>query len=213
LRNYWVAIEKPKARPSAVITKSEPSRRFRIIWLLASGKPTEEVAALTGYSRSWIYELVWGYNRLGVEAMGDKRHQNPGAKTLLNGVQQAQLWQVLQKQPSDGSLWTGPKVFAEYFGLGRNKRVILTIDQAAFHTSGQVRVPEGIHILEMHPKSPELQPAERLWPLANEAIANRTFESLEQLEEVVAYRCRELVKQTDLIRDLTYYHWWPKVGS
>jgi transposase len=85
---------------------------YQIIWLLASGKATEEVAALTGYSRSWIYELVWGYNRLGVEAMGDKRHQNPGAKTLLNDVQQAQLWQVLQEQPSDGSLWTGPKVAA-----------------------------------------------------------------------------------------------------
>jgi transposase len=41
---------------------------YQIIWLLASGKPTEEVAALTGYSRSWIYELVWGYNRLGIEA-------------------------------------------------------------------------------------------------------------------------------------------------
>jgi transposase len=135
-------------------------------------------------------------------------------------------WLVGFVHPQSGQTywWTVPRLnskvfsllledFAEYFGLGQNKRVILTIDQAAFHTSGQVRVPEGIHILEMPPKSPELQPAERLWPLANEAIANRTFESLEQLEEVVAYRCRELVKQTDLIRDLTYYHWWPKVGS
>jgi hypothetical protein len=103
--------------------------------------------------------------------------------------------------------------FAEYFGIGQHKRVILTIDQAAFHTSGQVRVPEGIHVLEMPPKSPELQPAERLWPLANEAIANRTFESLEELEEVVSHRCCALAKQPDLIRGLTYYHWWPKVGS
>ena len=36
---------------------------YQIIWLLAKGMSTQEVAVVTGYSRSWIYELVWGYNR------------------------------------------------------------------------------------------------------------------------------------------------------
>jgi transposase len=53
---------------------------YQIIWLLAQGKRTEEVAELTRYSRSWIYELVWGYNRIGPDSLGDKRHQNPGAQ-------------------------------------------------------------------------------------------------------------------------------------
>lgn len=83
---------------------------YQIIWLLAQGKPSQEVAELSGYSRSWIYELVWGYNRLGPDSLGDKRHQNPGAKPLLNDVQQAQLWQILQEPPCDGDLWDGPKV-------------------------------------------------------------------------------------------------------
>ena len=39
---------------------------YQIIWLLAQGRPTKEVAAVTGYSRYWIYELVRSYNRLGV---------------------------------------------------------------------------------------------------------------------------------------------------
>ena len=83
---------------------------YQIIWLLAQGKRTKEVAELTGYSRSWIYELVWGYNRLGKEALGDKRHQNPGATPLLDDSQQAQLWQLLNEQPADGELWDGPKI-------------------------------------------------------------------------------------------------------
>lgn len=83
---------------------------YQIIWLLAQGKHSEEVAELTGYSSSWIYELVWGYNRIGTEALGDKRHQNPGAAPLLNDMQQAQLWQLLNEQPADGDLWDGPKV-------------------------------------------------------------------------------------------------------
>ncbi|MDZ4876864.1 MAG: hypothetical protein CLLPBCKN_006299 [Chroococcidiopsis cubana SAG 39.79] len=41
---------------------------YQIIWLLAQGKRSSEVAQITGYSRSWIYELVWGYNRLGTDA-------------------------------------------------------------------------------------------------------------------------------------------------
>jgi len=51
----------------------EPIERshYKIIWLLANGRPTEEVAAVTGYSRNWIYELVWGYNRIGPESLGD----------------------------------------------------------------------------------------------------------------------------------------------
>ncbi len=83
---------------------------YQIIWLLVRGKKTKEVSQITGYSLSWIYELVWGYNRLGPESLGDKRQENPGRKPLLNDSQQALLWQALQEPPSDGGLWTGPKV-------------------------------------------------------------------------------------------------------
>lgn len=68
------------------------------------------MAKLIGYSRSWSYELVWGYNRLGTDSLGDKRHQNPGVAPLLNDCQQAQLWQLLNQQPADGDLWDGAKV-------------------------------------------------------------------------------------------------------
>jgi transposase len=86
--------------------------------------------------------------------------------------------------------------------------VILVVDQAAFHTSDKVRVPEGIHLLFLPPKSPELQPAERLWPLTNEAIANRSFANLEQLEAATAHRCRALLERRNLIQGLTNFHWW-----
>ncbi len=59
---------------------------------------------ITGYSRSWIYELIWGYNRLGPESLGDHRQQNKDKDPLLNDLQQAQLWQVLQQPPADGGL-------------------------------------------------------------------------------------------------------------
>ena len=41
--------------------------------------------------------------------------------------------------------------------------------------------------------SPELQPAERLWPLTNEIIANQTPQSLDELEELLILRCQKLL--------------------
>lgn len=95
---------------------------YQIIWLLKQGKKTKEVAEMTGYSVGWIYELVWGYNRLGPESLGDKRRDNQGNRPLLNDQQQALLWQALQEPPSDGGLWTGPKV-AQWMSDLLDKRV------------------------------------------------------------------------------------------
>jgi regulator of protease activity HflC (stomatin/prohibitin superfamily)/transposase len=76
---------------------------YQIIWLLAQGRPSEEVATITGYSRSWIYELVWGYNRVGIESLGDKRHELPGAEPLLSESDFADFKAAVQPR------WTGVK--------------------------------------------------------------------------------------------------------
>ena len=69
--------------------------------------------------------------------------------------------------------------FAEHFGVGQDKRIVLPLDQAGWHMSDKLEVPEGIHVLPMPLYSPELQSAERLWPLVNEVLANQVFESIE----------------------------------
>jgi transposase len=74
--------------------------------------------------------------------------------------------------------------FAQHFKLGKNKQVVLALDRAGWHTTGKLEVAKGIHLIEMPSHSPELQPAERLWPLTNESLANRTFENLDELEEL-----------------------------
>lgn len=105
-----LSLEELEARYRGAKDATERTH-YQIIWLLAQGKRTEEVAAIVGYSRGWIYELVWGYNRIGPETLGDHRHQNPGGKELLlNDVQQAYLWQALQSPPPEGGQWNGRKV-------------------------------------------------------------------------------------------------------
>lgn len=53
----------------------------------------------------------------------------------------------------------------------------------------------------------------RLWPLVDEPIANRSFDTLDELEEVVFQRCRALLRQPDLIRGFTSFHWWIQIGA
>jgi transposase len=69
--------------------------------------------------------------------------------------------------------------FAREVGAGEERRIVLVLDQAGWHTGREVEVPEGIHLEFLPARSPELQPAQRLWPLANEALANRLFEDLD----------------------------------
>jgi hypothetical protein len=62
--------------------------------------------------------------------------------------------------------------FAREVGAGKKKRVLSVVDKAGWHTGGEVEVPGGIHLEFLPSGSPELRPAERLWPLTNEPLAN-----------------------------------------
>jgi len=96
--------------------------------------------------------------------------------------------------------------FAREVGAGKAKRVLLVVDRAGRHTGGEVELPEGVHLEFLPPGSPELQPAERLWPLTNEAVANGIFEGIGEIEETLVKRCVELLDQAELIKGLTNYH-------
>ncbi len=102
--------------------------------------------------------------------------------------------------------------FAEEAGAGEDKRILLVVDRAGWHTGSEVEVPDGIHLEFLPPGSPELMPAERLWALTNEALANGLFEEIEEVEEALTERCVELLDQSETIRELTNYHWWPQAA-
>lgn len=100
--------------------------------------------------------------------------------------------------------------FAQAVGAGPRKHIVLGLDGAGWHTSPQVQVPEQVHLLFLPAYSPELQPAEHLWPLTNTALVNRHFATLDELEDAQAARCVALQARPDLVRSTTLFSWWPK---
>jgi transposase len=85
---------------------------YQILWLIGEGRTTGEVMEVTGYSRGWIQQLARRYNAGGPEALGDRRHRNPGARdrALLDAEQQEELAEALRKPPEDAGMWNSRKV-------------------------------------------------------------------------------------------------------
>jgi transposase len=89
-------------------------------------------------------------------------------------------------------------------------------DNAGWHRSNKAIISEGIEIEFLPPYSPELyakryplgQPAERLWQLVDEPLVNQYFETINEIEDILAERCCVLSEMNkDEIRNLTNYHW------
>ena len=81
-------------------------------------------------------------------------------------------------------------------------------DNAGWHRSKKVVVPEGIEIEFLPPYSPELQPAERLWKLVDEPLVNQYFETINEIEDILVKRCCVVSEMKDEVRKLTNYHWF-----
>lgn len=97
---------------------------------------------------------------------------------------------------------------AAELSASKDHAVLLVLDQAGWHTSNKLRLPEGIELLFLPPYSPELQPVEHLWNLTDEPLANRTFTTLAELQNTLSERCAYLRTQPDLISQHTLFHWW-----
>jgi len=98
--------------------------------------------------------------------------------------------------------------FAKFHGLSKQKIAILLWDGAPAHRA-QLEVPAGIQLVRIPPQTPELNPSERLWTPLREAVANRTFEQIEEMEDVLLNGMRNLSEQKEYLSGMTNYHWLP----
>ena len=168
---------------------------------------------------------VWSFDehRVGLKPISRRVWAPKGHRPIMRGAHRYQ-WIYLYAfvQPSRGEVvWflfntvnakafqETLEAFAREVGAGESKTVILVIDNAGWHVSGDITPPEGIVLSFLPPYTPELQPAERLWPLTNEAVANRSFETLAELEETLEKRCLDLCEAADFVKGHTHFSWWP----
>src|SRR5215207_7816917 len=167
---------------------------------------------------------VWAEDehRLGLKPVRRRVWAPVGARPVALGHHRYEWLQVVAVvQPTSGeAVWylcsglSKPffaerlATFARETGAGGWRSIVLALDNAGWHGPENLAVPDGISLVFLPPYRPELQPAERLWSLVDEPIANRHVASLDELTAVIAERCRRLDAAT--LEPHTNFHWWPK---
>lgn len=74
----------------------------------------------------------------------------------------------------------------------------MVIDNAGFHATKNIEVPENIYLLRIPPYTPELNPCEQVWQYIKQRFKNQVFDSIDKLKKwlhnIVVNMDKELIK-------------------
>lgn len=59
---------------------------------------------------------------------------------------------------------------------------ILVIDNAGFHSTKNIQIPDNIYLLNIPPYCPELNPCEQVWKYIKQRFKNQVFEDIKKLK-------------------------------
>jgi transposase len=85
---------------------------------------------------------------------------------------------------------------------------VLVLDQAGWHLSKHLVVPDTITLIALPPKCPELNPVENVWQfLRDNWLSNRVFASYENLLDHCCHAWNKLVDQPWRIMSIGLRDW------
>lgn len=101
------------------------------------------------------------------------------------------LWGSYSPLNGDSFVWeingVDSKIFEAYLKAFSQYKPeeskILIIDNAGFHSTKNIEIPNNIRLLRIPPYSPELNPCEQVWAWIKARFKNLVFESIEKLKE------------------------------
>jgi transposase len=164
------------------LTPDEITRRYRacrggvekthwqILWLLTrtDTPPTPaEIAAQIDLTPAWVRAVIRRWNAEGPDGLADRRTTRNGGRPKLTAGPQAELYDALQQPPSDGGLWTGPKVAAYV----RGRWGVVVCNQTGWEWLRDL----GFSLQVPRPKNPGAAPEEqqRAWKRRHGPVGRR----------------------------------------
>ena len=101
------------------------------------------------------------------------------------------------------------KIFLEELSRGyKDYRLILVMDQAAWHRAKNLQEFQNIRILYQPPYCPEVNPVEHLWEYIREKfLRNCLWFSMERLEDALEQILIKIKGAKHIIQELVGFHW------
>jgi transposase len=90
--------------------------------------------------------------------------------------------------------------------IGKHAAVI--IDNAGWHKSHELVIPENITLIPLPPYSPELNAIEQVWEwLRNHHFANQCYDNYPQIVDKACLAWNEFSKNTKLVKSIMWRDW------
>lgn len=91
------------------------------------------------------------------------------------------------------------QTFAKYF-------IVMQVDQAGWHGSKDLKIPDNIRLIAQPAYSPELNPVEHVWEeLREKKLPNLALASLDDVIDKVCEGLNQLEADPERLRSLTYF--------
>ena len=98
-----------------------------------------------------------------------------GSYSPING--DSFVWEI------DGVDTTIFEAYLKHFSVYKPKEYkIVVIDNAGFHSTKNIEIPDNIFLLRIPPYAPELNPCEQVWQYIKNRYKNKRFEDMKSLK-------------------------------
>lgn len=88
------------------------------------------------------------------------------------------------------------------------ENIVMVVDGTGWHKSKRFALPANLKLLFLPPYSPELNPQEHVWDeLREKWFHNKTFDSLNLLEDHLVTSLNVLETQTEIIKSIVAWDW------
>lgn len=89
-----------------------------------------------------------------------------------------------------------------------DEHVLIALDQAGWHVSKDLKVADCITLMSLPPRSPELNPVERLWLYLKERfLSHRLLDDYAAIEAAIVAAWQRLTGDSGRLASLTAYPW------
>ncbi len=92
--------------------------------------------------------------------------------------------------------------------IGPNEHALLVLDQAGWHEAKTLHIPASITLEPLPPRSPELNPVERVWLFLKEKfLSHRLLDDYDAILDATAAAWNRLAAESGRLASLCSYPW------